>query len=212
MSLEFPRRPKTEKGAIIALRSDSRIFIDPDTPTLIFQYNPEMLAHTFSSPKDDEELSQKEGKSDAGSISELISLILEFDAADQLEHADQNRDVVENGLHPALAVLESIMYSQYKTGNPSPPILVFLFGRNRTVPVWLDSLKVVEEAFDPDLNPIRVSVELVMRVRALSEFKKGSMGYAICAGHLNLRRKLGKLYPQNGIMGGLVDQVNRSIH
>ena len=62
------------------------------------------------------------------------------------------------------------------------------------------------------LNPIRVSVELVMRVRALSEFKKGSIGYAICAGHLNLRRKLAKLYPQTGIMGGLVDQVNRSIH
>ncbi len=65
MSLEFPRRPKTAKGAIMALRPDSRIFIDPDTPTLIFQYNPEMLAHTFSSTKDDEELSQKDGKSDA---------------------------------------------------------------------------------------------------------------------------------------------------
>ncbi len=61
-----------------------------------------------------------------------------------------------------------------RLGTPSPPILVFLFGRNRTVPVWLDNLKVVEEAFDPNLNPIRVSVELVMRVRAISEFKKGS--------------------------------------
>ncbi len=194
----------------MALRHDSRIFIDPDTPTLVFQYNPETLTHTFSSP-DGEEVSPKEGTGNANSILELISLTLEFDAADQLEQPDKNNDTVENGLHPALAVLESLMYSQYKIGNPSPPILIFLFGRNRTFPIWLDSLKVVEEAFDPNLNPIHVKIELVMRVRDLSEFKKGSVGYAICAGHSNRRRILAKLYPQNGTLSRLVDQVNRSI-
>ena len=209
MSSEFPRRPKTAKGAIMALRPDSRIFIDPDAPTLVFQYNPETITHTFFSAKD-EELSQTERKGTESSIIELLSLTLEFDAADQLEQPEKNRDVVENGLHPALAVLESIMNSKYKIGNRLPPILVFLFGRNRTVPVWLDSLKVVEEAFDPNLNPIRVKVELVLRVRALSEFKKGSLGYAICAGHINRRRMLAKLHAQNGTLGGLVDQVNRS--
>lgn len=210
MSSEFPRRPKTVKGALMALRSGSRIFIDPDASTLVFQYNPETLMHTFSSPND-EELSQTEGKGNDSSIVELLSLTLEFDAADQLEQPEKNRGVVENGLHPALAVLESIMCSKYKIGNRLPPVLVFLFGRNRTVPVWLDSLKVVEEAFDPNLNPIRVKIELVMRVRALSEFKKGSLGYAICAGHLNRRRMLAKIYTQNGTLGGLVDQVTRSI-
>ena len=212
MSPDFPRRPKTVKGAIMALRSDStQVSFDPNTPSLIFQYNPETLTRTFS-PPGDEEASPNGKKRDANSISELISLTLEFDAVDQLEQPEKNRDVVENGLHPALAVLESIMHSQFKTGNPPPPILIFLFGRNRTVPVWLDSLKVIEEVFDPDLNPIRVRIELVMRVRDLSGFKKGSIGYAICASHLERRRTLSRLYPQNGSMHRLFDQVMRGIH
>jgi len=212
MASEFPRRPKTVKGALMSLRPDSgEIRIDPGTPALIFQYNPETLSHTFSSPNAEEE-SQKEGNSDASSILELIGLTVEFDAADQLEHAGQNRAIVEHGLHPTLAVLETIMHSQSKSVNKTSPILVFLFGHNRTVPVWLENLKVVEQAFDPNLNPIRTSVELVMRVRGLSEFKKGSIGHAICKGYLNQRQALSKLYPQNGNIGKLFDQVNRSIH
>ena len=225
MSPDFSRRPKKVKGAIMALMPDPKhILIDPDTPALIFQYNPETLTHAFSSPECEEVLEReskpdthsilkprRERKRDVNSILELISLTLEFDAADQLEAPEKNKDVVENGLHPALAVLESIMSSQFKIRSTMAPVLIFLFGRNRTVPVWLDSLKVIEEAFDPNLNPIRVRIELIMRVRALSEFKKGSLGYAICAGHLNRRRILAKLYPQNGTLGGLVDQVNRSI-
>ena len=212
MSPEFPRRPKTAKGALISLRSDTAgIRINPGTPTLVFQYNPETLTHTFSS-SNGEEASQKEVNGDAYSISELISLTLEFDVADQLEHAARNRNVVEHGLHPVLAVLETIMHSQSEVGSQAPPILVFLFGRNRTVPVWLESLKVIEEAFDPNLNPIRTSIELVMRVRGLSEFQKGSLGYAICEGYLDHRRMLSSLYPQNGGIGMLFEQVDRNIH
>jgi hypothetical protein len=48
-------------------------------------------------------------------------------------------------------------------------------------------------------------------VRNLSEFKKGSPGYAICASHLDRRRMLTKLYPQNGIVRGLFEQVTRGI-
>ena len=212
MSPDSPRRPKTVKGAIMALRSDpTQIILDPDTPTLVFQYNPETLTHTFSMPNGEEVL-QKEGSGSANSLLELMSLTLEFDAADQLEHPDKNIAFVENGLHPALAVLETIMLYQSKTEKSTSPILVFLFGRNRTVPVWLDSLRVVEDAFDPNLNPIRVRIELVMRVRGLSEFKKGSPGYAICAGHLNRRRSLAKLYPLNGNIGRLFQQVAHSGH
>ena len=212
MSLEFPGRPKTAKGAIVALRADSKAtIIDPNTPTFIFQYNPETLTRTFSS-SNSEEVSQKEGKTrDANSIVELINLNLEFDATDQLEQPNQHRDFVENGLHPALAALESIMVSQSKTESPTPPVVLFLWGPNRIIPVWLDSLKVTEEAFDPNLNPIRARIELIMRVRDLSELKRGSSGYAICASHLDHRRMFTQLYSENGINRGLFEQVTRSI-
>jgi len=212
LSPEFPGRPKTVKGAIVALRPNSKgTIIDPNTPTFIFQYNPETLTRTVSS-SNSEEVSQEEGKKrDANSIVELINLNLEFDATDQLEQPNQHRDFVEKGLHPALAALESIMYSQSKTENPTPPVVLFLWGPNRIIPVWLDSLKVTEEAFDPNLNPIRVRIELNMRVRDLSEFKRSSSGYAICASHLDHRRMLTRLYSESEINRGLFEQVSRSI-
>jgi len=188
LSPEFPGRPKTLKGAIVAKRPDSEDII------FIFQYNPETLTHTISS-LNSEEVSQEEGKKrDANSIVELVNLNLEFDATDQLEQPNQHRGFVKSGLHPALAALESIMYSQSKTENPPPPLVLFVWGPNRTIPVWLDSLKVTEEAFDPNLNPIRVRIELNMRVRNPSEFKRGSSGYAMCVSHLKRRRALTRIH------------------
>jgi hypothetical protein len=209
---EFPGRPKTAKGAIVALRPDSKSrIIDSNTPTLVFQYNPETLTRTISSLTG-EEASQKEGKNrDDNSITELINLNLEFDATDQLEQPDQHRDFVKNGLHPALAALESIIYSQSRTENSTPQVVLFLWGPNRIIPVWLDSVKIVEEAFDPNLNPIRVKIELNMRVRNLSELKRGSLAYAICAGHLDHRQRLTRIYSENKINRGLLKQMSRNI-
>ena len=193
------------------LRPNSKGIIDSNTPTFIFQYNPETLRRTISS-LNSEEVSKEEGKTpDSNSIVELINLNLEFDATDQLEQPNQHRDFAENGLHPTLAALESIMYSQSKTENPMPPVILFLWGPNRIIPVCLDSVKVTEDAFDPNLNPIRVRIELNMRVRNLSELKRGSSGYAICASHSDHRRMLTRLYTENRINRGLFKQVSRSI-
>lgn len=196
----------------MALRPNSKArIIDSNTPTLIFQYNPETLTRTISSFTS-EEISEKEGKNrDGNSTVELINLNLEFDATDQLEQPNQHRDFIENGLHPALAALESIMYSQSKTENSTPPVVLFLWGPNRIIPVWLDSVKVIEEAFDPNLNPIRVKIELNMRVQNLSELKRGSLGYAICASHLDHRRRFTRIYSKNRINRGLLKQMSRNM-
>jgi len=190
----------------VALKPSSKgPFIDFDTPIFIFQYNPEMLTRTISSIGG-EEKSQVEVKNrDANAIVELINLSLELDAANQLEQPDQHRDVIEVGLHPALAALESIMNSQSKT--QASPVVLFLWGPNRIIPVWLDNLKVTEEAFDPNLNPIRAKIELSMRVRNLSELKRGSLGYAICASHLDRRRMHARLYSENKVTRDLLRQV-----
>ncbi len=212
MSPEFPGRPRIAKGALVVLRSESNgTIVVPFAPPFTFQYNPEMLTRTISS-LNNEEPSEEEGKKrDSNSIVELINLCQEFDTTDQLEQPYQHRDSVENGLHPALAALESIMYSQSKTEDPTPTVIIFLWGPNRIVPVWLDSVKVTEEAFDPNLNPIRVRIELSMRVRDLSELKEGSSGYTIRTSHLDHRRMFTRLYSENRINRKLVEQVSRSI-
>ena len=211
MSHEFPRRPKTAKGAIVAVRPNSRgPIIDLNGPTFIFEYNPETLTRIISS-RSDEALRADGKKPDSNSIVELINLNLELDATDQLEHPNQNIGFIENGLHPALAALESIMHSQSETENSTPSVTIFCWGPNRVVPVWLDSLKVTEEAFDPYLNPIRARIELSMRVRDLSELRSGSSAYAICASHLDHRRMFTQLYSGKGINREFFEQVSSSI-
>ena len=188
----------------MALKPSSKgPIIDSDTPIFIFQYNPEMLTRTISSLSGEEKVEVK--NRDANAIVELINLSLELDAANQLEQPDQHRDVIEVGLHPALAALESIMNSQSET--QTSPVVLFLWGPNRIIPVWLDNLKVTEEAFDPNLNPIRAKIELSMRVRNLSELKRGSLGYAICASHLDRRRMHARLYNENKVTRDLLRQV-----
>jgi len=195
LSHEFPRRPKIAKGAIVALRPNARgKIIDSNTIAFMFQYNPETLTRTISSLNSDQ-VSQEKGKNqDSNTIIELINLTLDFDATDQLELPNQHQEFVKNGLHPTLSTLESIMYSQSKIENPTPPIILFLWGSNRIIPVSLDRLNITEEAFDANLNPIRVKIDLNMRVQKLSEFKRGSSGYTVCASHYDHKRIFARLY------------------
>ena len=151
------------KGAIIALKSNSETLItESNSSTFIFQYNPEMLIRTIFSLNNEEE--NNLAKNSSNSTMELITLSLELDAVDKLEQTDQNKQAGHFGLHPDLAVLESIMSSQYEAISSD---LLFLWGPNRILPIHLESVKIVEEAFDSNLNPIRIRIELCMRVRNL---------------------------------------------
>ena len=170
--------------------------IDPNSLRFVFQYNPEMVTHTFSSQNN--ELAKEENKKSAvDKIVEFINLNLELDATDQLEQPDLHVGIVEYGLHPDLAILESILLSQNSTSS----IVLFTWGPNRSIPVSVDNVRIFEEAFDTELNPIRVKIELTMRVLDLSEFRKGSKGYSLCLNHSDRRnffiKKSGNKNPLN---------------
>ncbi len=51
------------------------------------------------------------------------------------------------------------------------PLSLFVWGKQRVIPVRLTEFTITEEAFDPALNPIRAKVSLGMRV--LSVFDIG---------------------------------------
>jgi hypothetical protein len=159
-----------------------------------FQFNPEVITRIISSFNDEEESNGEIKNHSHSSIVEHISLNLEFDASNQLEHPEQKRKIIQNGLHPILATLESIIQSQSKTKDPNSPVVLFVWGPNRSIPVWINCLKITETVFDPNLNPINVRIELSMRVRNHSEFKKGSPGYNICKSQLNRRQTFTQIY------------------
>lgn len=112
---------------------------------------------------------------------ETIKLEVELDATDELAEPDDpaSAHTVALGLHPRLAALEAIVYppsaqvqatyAQARSGvmeimPAAAPLQLFVWSRQRVMPVRITDLSVTEEAFDPALNPIRAKVSLGMRV------------------------------------------------
>jgi len=149
-----------------------------------------MLTLTFSSQNNEEGAKEENTKNAADKKVELINLNLELDSTDQLEHPNLYEEIVEYGLHPSLATLESILLSQTSTSS----IVLFTWGPNRSIPVSVENMRIFEEAFDTKLNPIRVKIELTLRVRELLEFRKGSRGYNLCQIHSDRRNFFTKTY------------------
>ena len=115
---------------------------------------------------------------------ETFKLEAEIDATDQLEQPDQNPNAVQYGVQPQLAALETLIYptsvqllennslAQNGTLEIAPmeaPLSLFVWSKNRIVPVRITELSVTEEAFDPNLNPIRAKVSLGMRVLSVDD-------------------------------------------
>ena len=49
------------------------------------------------------------------------------------------------------------------------PLTLFIWNKNRTLPVRLTDFSITEEAFDTSLNPIRAKVNIGMRVLSVDD-------------------------------------------
>ena len=101
----FPNSPKLIKGGIV--------LIDPQSAQvrriISLQYNPESLTRTLQVQGTGESGDRSEALRLKGPPVETIKLDAEIDATDQLEFPEQNRNAVENGIQPQLALLESLV-------------------------------------------------------------------------------------------------------
>jgi hypothetical protein len=193
MASQFPRSPKLLKGALISYASQ---FLGPVPNVIVFQYNPDTMSRTLSdrTPRPDPSdigASREDTYRVQGPPVEMISLAVELDATDQLEQPLLNPWVVAYGLHPALASLELLLYpsdsqvllnqSLLKPGQASvtvqkAPIVLFVWGVARVVPVQLINFSITEQAYDQLLNPIRANVDLSMQVLTYMELEDASIG------------------------------------
>ena len=218
MASEFPNSPKLLKGALVVYASH-----DPGATSKIipFQYNPEQvsrsLAHvgsqsggtTGTTPGASRGQAQQDVLRVQGPPRESFTLSVTLDAADQLELPEQNRNVVDNGLHSVLASLEMLLYptsfqvlqneSLAQRGevqlNPADlPLTLLVWGRSRVVPVKLTSFSVTEDAFDPRLNPIQAKVELGLQVLSYVDLPADSAGRDIYLSYQRQKETLAGKY------------------
>jgi hypothetical protein len=176
----FPKSPRLLKGGIV--------LIDPETSAvqriISLQYNPEKLTRTLKGKTVGEDADRSQALRLKGPPVETYKLDTEIDAADQLEFPEQNEEVKQNGITPLLCALEAIVYpesSQMLANNSlaasgtleiaptEAPLMLFVWSKNRVLPVRLTDFSITEEAFDPNLNPIRAKISLGMRVLSVDD-------------------------------------------
>lgn len=183
---EFPRSPRIRKGGIASYRLPSLL------PTIIvFQYNPDEVSRSLKL-RSSQGGARGESHRTSGPPDETLSLTVEIDATDQLEFPAENGSVVEFGLHPVIAALEDLLYPSFPLvvaneamalggmafiAAEQSPLTLLIWGRHRVLPVRLESLSLKEQAFDTQLNPIRVSAELSLKVQTYRDLEATNPGY-----------------------------------
>ncbi|MBD2511494.1 hypothetical protein IQ274_27760 [Nostoc sp. LEGE 12447] len=177
----FPGSPRLLKGGIV--------LIDPYTAVvqriIALQYNPDTLSRTLQVQGVGAETGDRsEALRLKGPPVETIKLDAEIDATDHLEFPNLNATTAELGIYPQLAALETIIYpssqqlennnTQAKSGRleiapMESALTLFVWSKNRVLPVRLTEFSITEEAFDKALNPIRAKVSLGMRVLSVND-------------------------------------------
>lgn len=173
---------------------------------IALQYNPDSLTRTLqvqSSGGDGGDRSQALRLK--GSAVETLKLEAEIDATDRLEQPDQNPDVVSLGIHPQLAALEVLVHPSSASLQANEalaasgvleivpleaPLTLFVWSKQRVVPVRVTDLSVTEEAFDVFLNPIRARVSLGMRVLSVDDLGFDHRGGTLFMGYLRTKESL----------------------
>ena len=212
----FPNSPRVIKGGIVLL--------DPNTSAvrriISLQYNPDSLTRSLQiqgvsadgSGGDRSEVLRLKGPP-----IETIKLDAEIDATDQLEFPDQNPKAVEAGIQPQLAALEAIVYptsQQLQSNNAleqagtleiipmESALSLFIWSKNRIIPVRLTDFSITEEAFDPSLNPIRAKVSLGMRVLSVNNVDFNAKAGSLYMIYQQQKERLAGLAP-NGSFANL---------
>ena len=195
----YPNSPPIFKAGLVVL--------DPDTGSMrkviVLQYNPETLSRSF-------EVTASDGYAeDALRLGvppgESITLEAYIDAVDQLEQPEANTEAVDLGIHPQLAALETLLYPTVDSLNTAydesargvleiapiaGPLTLFVWSRQRVVPIAITSFSVTEEDFDTRLNPIRARVSLGLKVLSVKEMGFQHKGGKFYLGYQKTKEQL----------------------
>jgi hypothetical protein len=112
---------------------------------------------------------------------EVISFQIRLDTSEKLDQFDPITGLF--GIAPQLSTLELMVHPKDEslfgqalgsllgspggfsfTSKPNPPLILFIWGRKRVLPVNINSLNITELFYSPDLDPIRATVDVNLTV------------------------------------------------
>jgi hypothetical protein len=215
----FPGSPPLVKGGLVLL--------DPSNNSvrrvITLQYNSDTLSRTLQIQGAGGESGDRlEALRLKGPPIETIKLEAEIDATDQLEFPQSNATAVQVGIHAQLAALEIILYpssaqlqenhdlaalGSLEIVSATAPLTLFVWNKNRVIPVRITEFSVTEELFDTSLNPIRAKVSLGLRVLSVNDLDYSSKGGSLFMVYQQQKERLAALAPGGqintlGITGG----------
>lgn len=182
--MSTPVSPRTLRAGLVLADPDS----GKTQQVIVLQYSPESLSRSLQPQAVGAESGDRV---DALRLKappvETYKIDAELDATDQLATAAG----APNGLLPQLAALEMLVTPPVSTMRTNQslamagtleivpmmmPLTLFVWGRSRILPVRITEFSVTEDAFDPQLNPIRAKVSLGLRVLSVNDLAPGSRG------------------------------------
>lgn len=199
--MSSPNSPKLLRGGLV--------LVDPDSGNvkrvIALQYNPDSLSRSMQVQGTGEGGERSEALRFKGPAVESIKLEAEIDAADQLEFPGQHANTVRFGIHPQLAALEGLINPSsadliagdglasagtIEIAPAQAPLTLFVWSKQRILPVRLTEFSITEEAFDPALNPLRAKVSLGMRVLTVNDVGFAHKAGTLFLGHLQNKEQL----------------------
>ena len=180
---------------------------------IALQYNPETLTRTLQAqgvgPDSGLLVDQMRLK---GPAIETFKLEANLDAADQLDAGDPL--ATASGIQPQLAALETVIYptsAQLQQANAmaragtleivpmDAPLALFVWSKERVVPVKITEFSITEEMFDSSLNPIRAKVSLGLRVLTIDDVDFSSVAGSIYLTYQHRKEQLAASAPAGSL-------------
>jgi Contractile injection system tube protein len=208
----FPGSPKIIKGGIVLINAETAAV----ERIITLQYNPDTLTRSFKiKGVGGDGGNRSEAMRLSGPPVETLKLDAEIDATDQLEQADSV--TTEVGIQPQLSVLEMIVYpssSQLISNNSmaqsgtleivpmESSLTLFIWNKNRVIPVRLTEFSITEEAFDINLNPIRAKVSIGMQVLSVDDLGFSHTGSGLYMSYQQNKERLAGMF-KNGNLGDM---------
>ncbi|MEZ4450424.1 MAG: hypothetical protein R3B09_13175 [Nannocystaceae bacterium] len=189
------------------LRSSPRLLkaglcqVHPETGALlsrvVLQYNPDQVTRTLQLGG--------AGEHDLGPLRarvppvETLKIECELDASDAMERGQGG------GIAAQIAALEGLATPRsadlreldrlaargtLEILAPEPPLTLFVWSARRIIPVRITELAITEEAFDPELAPIRARVSLGMRALSAADLGMGHRGGGLAMVYLRSKERL----------------------